>query len=149
LPEPELEASDPAPELLLPDDAVTVADPEAVLAAVVVAVLAVEVASAGSFPVANCTKIPPEVARNIVVAMAATRRRICETRRLRACSWSDTRPAAAGLDAGRRAERNGNALVEASGGVIVYLLVIVRRTATTQESRRLIAMPCDADKEVV
>jgi hypothetical protein len=122
LPEPELEDPAPAPELLLPDDAVTIADPEAVLAAVVVAVLAVDVASAGSFPVTSCTKIPPEVARNIAVAMAATRRRICETRRLRARSWSDTTRAAAGRDAGRRTERNGNALVEASGGVIVYLV---------------------------
>jgi hypothetical protein len=145
-PEPELEETDALPALALPDAAVAVVEPGEVLAGVV-AVLAAVVARAGSFPVASCTKIPPEVTRNVVAATAATRRRICETRRLRC---SATRLVPASRDAGRRAEGYGNALIEASGGVIVYLLVVIRRNAArTEELLRLIAMPCDADKEVV
>jgi hypothetical protein len=100
---PELEEPDVVPELVVPDDAVFVAEPAEVLAApvvaavvVTVAVLAAAAASAGSLPLASCTKIAPEVARNVVAAIATTRRRICETRRLRARRRSATRPEAAG-----------------------------------------------------
>jgi hypothetical protein len=111
----ELEEPDVVPELVLPDDAAVAVEPEDVLAAVVVtaAALAAALARAGSLPVASCTKIPPEVARNVVVAIAATRRRICETRCLRARRRSATRPVAAGRGAGRAAGRreagNGSA----------------------------------------
>jgi hypothetical protein len=133
-PEPELELDEPdvVPELVLPDDAVFVVEPDGVLAAVVtVAVLAAVLARTGSLPVASCTKIPPEVARNVVAAIAATRRRICATRCLRACSRSATRPVAAGRVSARAAWRrgagDGSACVEAPTGVIVYLLLRFRR----------------------
>jgi len=97
LPELEVELDEPdvVPELVAPDDAVFVAEPELLAAGVVTAAgLAAAPARAGSLPVASCTKIPPEVARNVVAAIAATRHRICETRRLRALSRSATRPEA-------------------------------------------------------
>jgi hypothetical protein len=40
-------------------------------------------ASAGSWPVTSCTRIPPVVARNVQAARLATRRRIERTRRRR------------------------------------------------------------------
>jgi hypothetical protein len=151
LPEPELVEPDTVPELLLPDDAVTVAEPDDVLAAGVaaVAVLAAEVASAGSLPVASCTKIPPVTARKIAVDRATTRRRICEIRSSRARSRSDTTRVAVGPATGRRAERSGTALVEASGGAIVYLFGRDQEKCEDKGSLRLVAMPCEADKEVV
>jgi hypothetical protein len=47
-------------------------------------------ASAGSLPVTSCTKIPPEVARNVATASPATRLRIARTRSRRARSRSAT-----------------------------------------------------------
>jgi hypothetical protein len=153
LPELELDEPDVIPELVPPDDAVVV-EPEEVLAAVVAAaVLAAAAARAGSLPVASCTKIPPEVAKNVVAAIAATRRRICETRRFRARRRSATRPEAAGRVSGRaggrRAAGNGSAWVEASGGVIVYLVVMFERNVMTTASLRLIATLCDAHKRSI
>jgi hypothetical protein len=43
-------------------------------------------ASAGSWPVTSCRRIPPEVARNVPAARPATRRRIERTRRRRSAS---------------------------------------------------------------
>jgi hypothetical protein len=71
--EPDAEALDGEPE---PDD--------------LPAVEAAAFARAGSLPVTSCTKIPPELARNIAVATATTRVRITLIRRLRARSRSAT-----------------------------------------------------------
>ena len=80
LPDVELELDEPdvLPELELDEPDVV---PDDVLAVVAAAVLAAAATRAGSLPDASCTKIPPVVARNVAAAIAATRRRICETRR--------------------------------------------------------------------
>jgi hypothetical protein len=62
--------------------------------ATVVVFAAAFVVSAGSWPVASCTKIPPVVARNVAAASATTRVRITLTRCLRARRRSATRPLA-------------------------------------------------------
>jgi hypothetical protein len=97
VPEPELDEPDVAPD----DDAVApmlALDVGAVAFAadVAAAVFAAALARAGSLPVASWTKIPPEVARNVAAATAATRRRIIATLRLRTRSRSATKPVAAG-----------------------------------------------------
>jgi hypothetical protein len=79
--EPDAEAVDGEPE---PDDLLVI---EAVFAAAAFA-------RAGSLPVTSCAKIPPELARNIAVAIATTRVRITLIRRLRARSRSATAPLA-------------------------------------------------------
>jgi hypothetical protein len=108
------------PELEEPDEVVL--DAVLVVAATVVVLVELLLTSAGSFPDTSCTKIPPVVTRNVVVAIATTRLRIDLTRCLRARSRSATRPSVArGFErgAGRLAPGNVTALDRASGGVIV------------------------------
>jgi hypothetical protein len=116
------------PELEEPDDAPDVeeleAEPEPDDLLVAEAVFAAAAfARAGSLPVTSCTKIPPEVARNIAVANATTRQRIALIRRLRARSRSATRPSAPDPAAERGIARPvagaGRASLEKSAGVIV------------------------------
>jgi hypothetical protein len=88
------------PELEEPDDVLEVEEPDAEalegepepddLPAVVATFAVAALARAGSLPVTSCTKIPPELARNIAVATATTRVRITLIRRPRARSRSAT-----------------------------------------------------------
>jgi hypothetical protein len=120
---PELEEPDDAPDVEEldvepePDDLLVA---EAVFAA---AAAAAAFARAGSLPVTSCTKIPPEVARNIAVANATTRQRIALIRCLRARSRSATTPSAPDPAAERGITRPvtgaGRASLEESAGVIV------------------------------
>jgi hypothetical protein len=124
----------------------------AVLAAFASALAAFTVAastSAGSFPVTSCTKIPPEVARNMAVAIAITRRRMTETLRLRALSRSATRVLTWGrapLGAGARpAPGTGSARIEGSWGVIGTSLA-AWKNATTKAWLRFVAKLLAAPK---
>jgi hypothetical protein len=87
---PELEEPDDAPDV---EELDVEPEPDDLLVAEAV-FAAAAFARAGSLPVTSCTKIPPEVARNIAVANATTRQRIALIRRLRARSRSATRPSA-------------------------------------------------------
>jgi hypothetical protein len=103
------------PELALLDDVAVVPALDRVLAvdATAAAFAAALFVSAGSLPETSCTRIPPDVARNVAVAIATTRRRITHIRRLRALRRSATRPLASDRAAeragGRRPPGNGNA----------------------------------------
>jgi hypothetical protein len=103
LPEPELEEPDdlPEPELEEPDEPDDLLEPDEVLLLVEVDFAAADFASAGSLPVASCTRIPPELARNNATAKATTRPRIILIRRLRSRSRSATSRFAPDPPAGR------------------------------------------------
>jgi hypothetical protein len=89
---PELEEPDDAPDV---EELEVEPEPDDLLVAeAVFAAAAAAFARAGSLPVTSCTKIPPEVARNIAVANATTRQRIALIRCLRARSRSATTPSA-------------------------------------------------------
>ena len=115
------------PELEDPDDAPDVEEfdvepePDDLLVAEAI-FAAAAFARAGSLPVTSCTKIPPEVARNIAVANATTRQRIALIRCLRARSRSATRPSAPDPGAERRIARPvtgaGRASLEGTGVIV-------------------------------
>jgi hypothetical protein len=88
---PELEEPDELPEAEEPDAEALDDEPEPDDLPAVEATFAA-FARAGSLPDTSCTKIPPELARNIAVAIATTRVRITLIRRLRARSRSATTP---------------------------------------------------------
>jgi hypothetical protein len=118
---PELEEPDDAPDV---EELDVEPEPDDLLVAeAVFAAAAAAFARAGSLPVTSCTKIPPEVARNIAVANATTRQRIALIRCLRARSRSTTRPSAPDPAAERGIARPvagaGRASLEKSAGVIV------------------------------
>jgi hypothetical protein len=118
---PELEEPDDAPDV---EELDVEPEPDDLLVAeAVFAAAAAAFARAGSLPVTSCTKIPPEVARNIAVANATTRQRIALIRCLRARSRSATTPSAPDPAAERGIARPvtgaGRASLEESAGVIV------------------------------
>jgi hypothetical protein len=110
-------------ELAVLDEAAVLLEPvPAVLAELVLAVVAVLPASAGSCPETSCTKIIAHRARNTVAAIVTTRLRIAATRRRRTSSRSATRGSTVrgcGLGRGRRAAGFGRAWLYPSGGVMV------------------------------
>jgi hypothetical protein len=124
---PELEEPDDAPEVEAPGVEELDVEPELddlpAVEATFAAFAAAAFARAGSLPVTSCTKIPPELARNIAVANATTRLRIALIRCLRARSRSATRPSAPDPAAERGIARPvtgaGRASLEGSTGVIV------------------------------
>jgi len=82
---PALEEFDDVLEVEEPDAGALDGEAEPDDLPLVVALFAAAVlARAGSLPVTSCARIPPELARNIAVAVAATRVRINLIRRLRA-----------------------------------------------------------------
>jgi hypothetical protein len=93
---PEPEEPDVVPELAPLDDVVVEPELDPVLAvdATAAAFAAALFTSAGSLPETSCTRIPPDVARSVAVAITTTRLRISHRRRLRALSRSATRPLA-------------------------------------------------------
>jgi hypothetical protein len=116
---PELEEPDDAPDV---EELDVEPEPDDLLVAEAV-FAAAAFARAGSLPVTSCTKIPPEVARNVAVANATTRQRIALIRCLRARSRSATTPFAPDPAAERGITRPvtgaGRASLEESAGVIV------------------------------
>jgi hypothetical protein len=137
---PEFEEPDDAPEVEEPDMDELGVEPELDdLPAVEDTFAAAAFASAGSLPVTSCTKIPPELATNIAVAIATTRVRITLIRRLRAWIRSATRPLATAVGSGacRRATGSGRAWLEAFSGVIITSISCGRKC-----DAHILAGPC-------
>jgi len=117
---PELEEPDDAPDV---EELDVEPEPDDLLVAeAVFAAAAAAFARAGSLPVTSCTKIPPEMARNVAVANATTRQRIALIRCLRARSRSATTPSAPDPAAERRIARPvtgaGRASLEGTGVIV-------------------------------
>jgi hypothetical protein len=145
---PELEEPDELPEAEESDAEALEVEPELddllAVDATFAVLAAAAFARAGSLPVTSCTKIPPELARNIAVATATTRVRITLIRRLRARSRSATTrfardpPAERGADG--RATGTGRARLGKSRGVIITSIPIGRNAMHT-DSPLLLATP--------
>jgi hypothetical protein len=128
--EPELELDEPdEPDEVPwePDEPVPPEPDEMLVEEVALAFRAPAATRAGSWPVASWTRITVVVARKIAAAIAATRRRISETLRLRARRRSSAGRRGSVVTpargACRRGAGNGSAWEEASIGVIVFLSV--------------------------
>jgi hypothetical protein len=124
------------PELEEPDDVPEVEEPAVeelgdlpAVDATFAVLAAAAFASAGSLPVTSCTKILPELARNIAVAIATTRVRIALIRRLRARSRSATRPFAPDSAVERGVGRSAAGSDTASGGGAGELIVTSSQSA--------------------
>jgi hypothetical protein len=113
---PELDEPDDVPEVEAPEGEEPGVEPELddwpAVEATFVAFTA-DFARAGSFPVTSCAKIPPELARNNAVAVAATRVRMSLIRRLRSRRRSATRRLAPDPAAERGAGEGGTGTGEA------------------------------------
>lgn len=119
---PELEDPDELPEAEEPEPPEGELEPDGLLV-VEAAFAAAAFARAGSLPVTSWTRIPPELARNIVVATTATRVLITLIRRRRARSRSATKRFAPDLAEERGPDRSaaggdGTSFGGASEGII-------------------------------